>query len=621
VSLPWKTVSGEPAASNGIVGVSDGFTDLANDRTMDWRYPAASSGNVAQMGWIDLGTSPSGSADFSVALGFGGNEAAAMAEAAGALDHADTAQATYIAQWKAYTAGLADLGGTADNQFRLAAMVIKSAQDKTNGAMVAGLGTPWGETNTDTNAGGYHLVWPRDLFKFASAMINAGDSATANRAVEYLFNIQMDQTTGRFPQNTFDSGKPYWNGLQMDETAMPIVLAWRLGRNDLWPKVKLAADFVLRTGPRTDQERWEEVSGYSPSTIAAEVAGLVAAAELAQANGDTDRAKHYRAKADEWRNNVANWTFTQAGPLGNKRYYIRISNSLYADRDDKIHLQNGAPEIDQKQIVDGGFLELVRFGLMSPDDWTIRETLPEYDGLLRQSLPGRGFAWFRYNYDGYGERNDGSNYEKTGRGRLWPIFTAERGIYEVLQRNDGSAGKAYKDALKAFSSPSGFIPEQVWNQTTKLLDWQVDTPAPHVPGTPTKSIAPLNWAMGEYINLLHAMWKPSASRPEVVCQRYSCDKPMTTVTFNVEAQTVWGEEIYLVGDNALLGEWTPSSGIRMAAPSYPTWTVTTSLPANTPFSYKFLKRKDGQEIWEGGSNRSFSTPTSGEVTKAGTWQP
>ena len=630
ISLPWKMAGGQPMVSNGFVGQNDGFTDLfggAVDRTMDWRFEGAFSGNVAQMGWIDFGSANNAVISFDVVLSFGGNEAEAMSAANATLgSNLNALESTYLSQWKTYTNGLDAQNGLADDQYYLAAMSLKTIQDKSNGAMIAGAGTPWGEDNGDGNQGGYHLVWSRDLFKFASALLAAGDKQSANQAVDYLFNVQMQTTTregqkysrpGRFPQNSFVDGTPYWNGTKMDETAMPIILAWKLKRTDLWPKVKQAAEFLAHTGPRTDQERWEEMAGSSPSTIAAEIAGLVCAADLANAAGDPGAAAFYLRKADEWRNNLAGWTFTTTGFHGNSKYYIRITANQDPNDDVQLTFGNGAGAHGERYIIDGGFLELVRMGVMSPNDWTILETLPEYDAVLKQTIAGKGDAWFRYNYDGYGEANSGQSYNGiNGRGRLWPIFTAERGIYEIARSANGADGGPYLKALKAFSSAAGLIPEQIWNNSASITGWQTDTPAPYVPGTATRSIQPLSWAMGEYINLVAAMNHARSDAPAVVCARYSCDTPQAVVRFSVKAPTNWGESIYLVGNSPLLSNWVPEAGIKLSPTAYPVWTVTVSLPANTSFEYKYIKRTDtGPPVWESGANRSFTTPASGEVSR------
>ena len=622
-SLPWKKVKLQTMVSHGFAGKNDGWTDLFggnNDKTMNWHYERAAGGNVAQMGWLDFGANKQAQISFDVVLAFGKteNEATQTANATLASNLADV-EGAYRTEWKDYCQGLNKQNGTADDQYYLAAMALKSSQDKTNGAIIAGMGTPWGDHRGDEDPAGYHMVWARDLFKFASALLAAGDKPSAEKALGYLFQTQM-QASGRFPRNTYVSGKPGpWDSTQMDEVAMPIILAWKLNRADLWPTIKTAAEFLSHNGPRTDQERWEEVGGYSPSTIAAEVAGLICAASLADTANDPLAAKYYRQKADEWRNNLAEWTFTRTGPYGNQRYYIRINNQAASPDDaSTIWLPNGADSRVKRDIVDGGFLELVRMGVMSPNDWTILETLPEYDQILRQTIPGKGEAWFRYNYDGYGENDKGDPFHDKCtdcRGRLWPIFTAERGVYEIDQTGKGTSGQPYLAALKNFSSPAGMISEQVWNVSANITGWDTQTPAGYDPGTATGSMRPLNWAMGEYINLLTAINQGHNDAPEPVRQRYSTHQPQTTITFNVEAQTQMGENIYLVGNNPLLSQWVPDSAIKMSPRDYPIWSVTVSLPATTAFEYKYIRRADGgSPNWEAGANRTYTTPSMAEGT-------
>ncbi len=630
VSLPWKSNGTNAEVSSGFVGVNDGWTDLfggADDRTIDWQFDGAYGGNVAQLGWLDFGTNNGSSISFDLVLGFGTNEQMAMDNASATLSSDLTLlQTTYTQQWNAYCQTLNDQGGTADDQYYLAAMTLKSTQDKTNGAMVAGLGVPWGPSNHDGDSG-YHLVWARDLFKFASALVAAGDTNSANMAVNFLFNIQMQTVSGpspsapgRFPQNSFDNGQPFWNGTQMDEASMPIILAWKLNRLDLWPKIQMAAGFITNTGPSTQQDRWEEMSGYSPSTIAAEIAGLVCAADFATRSSDTNDAANYLQFADNWRNNVANWTFTTNGPYEDSNYYVRINQNQQPNANTQLNYANGAGSHDPRAIVDGGFLELVRLGDMSPSNWTILETIPKYDSLLKQTIPGKGDAWFRYNYDGYGEHNDGTPFNGTGAGRLWPIFTAERGIYQISQSGNGANGQPYLAALKQFSSQAGFIPEQVWNVSTNITGWETDTPTNDIPGTATGSMRPLSWAMGEYINLVAAMKNGHNDAPSIVIQRYASDQPQVTVNFNVNAPTAWGQNVWLVGDHPLLGAWNPQSGVALSPVAYPVWSVTVSLPASTNFQYKYVKiDQSGNITWEKDPNRTLTSPATGTATQSDTF--
>jgi glucoamylase len=587
VSVPWVRAHGgqspSPMVSSGFAGVCDGLTDLRDETgasSMDWAYTEATDGNVSQLGWLDLapasgsGSSVSSERRFDVVLGFGTTEREAIdtTNAVLAADLDATAH-RYDAGWQSYASSLDDQGGTADDEYFLAAMSLQSIRDKSSGAMIAAMGTPWGETRGDDDNGGYHLVWPRDLFKFANALITAGDVATARGAAKYLFGTLVQtldcgasesdaegcpngySRVGRFPQNAWINGQAYWTSTQLDEQAMPILLAYRVYEQGdattraeidaLWPRIRPTAEFILRTGPWTPQERWEETSGYSPSTIAAEIAGLVAAAELARLHGDAASAARYLAVADDWQARVSRWTFTTTGPHGDGRYFIRINpSSPRADADGlerfepagspddalALTIGNGGGEHDQREIVDGGFLELVRLGVLAPDDPGVLDSLPEYDALLKLDVPGRGSAWFRYDFDGYGETNEGEPWDgEKGRGRLWPIFTAERGMYEIARHGNGASGAEYLPMLRAFATPEGFIPEQVWNPETCFGEVCVTPPAGRAEGTATDSVAPLSWAMGEYISLLASV---HAGRvvdiPQIVCRRYDTCAPAAT---------------------------------------------------------------------------------------------
>ncbi|MBE3567640.1 MAG: amylase [Thermogemmatispora sp.] len=516
-SIPY--VSG--MTSSGFVGVNDGWTDLkassncgsstCPDYTMNYTYSLASNGNTAQTGLLDLSnggsvnTSTATSITFNLVLSFGqtsGSTAAAtVAEQTLNATLSDTSNmlATYVAQWNSFDNNLTSppaVGSTTaiqqarQQEYYLAANVLKASQDKQTGAFVAGLGVPWGDSNGDSDAG-YHLVWERDMYKIASALIVAGDSADALRAVQWAFNTQQ-QSDGHFPQNSYVNGTPYWNGIQMDEQAFPIILAWKLGLTDnstFVNHIKKAADYIVNNGPRTGQERWEENSGYSPSTIAAEIAGLLCAADIARVNGDTTDQTRYTNVADYYQGMVQNWTFTTTGPLGGGYYFERIDGNGNPNDGASITIANGGGTYDERTIVDAGFLELVRLGVMPANSPYITLSLPVIDATIKETINGYPY-WFRYNHDGYGEHSDGSNYNGTGIGRLWPVLTAERGIYTIAAGGDADL---YLSALMAAANSSGMIPEQIW-----------DTAAPsgYTPGTPTKSMNPLNWAMGEYIVLL-----------------------------------------------------------------------------------------------------------------------
>ncbi len=541
--------------SSGFVGENDGWTDLLGtsncgssscpDYTMNYSYSAADSGNTAQTGELDLSdggtinTSTATSISFDLVLSFGQTNGSTSATTsaeealAGTLgDNFSTMLSTYVSQWHTFDNSLNTppaVGGNSgvqqarEQEYYLAANVLKASQDKETGTFVAGLGTPWGDTNGDGDSG-YHLVWERDLYEFASALIVAGDTTDAKSAVLWAFDTQQE-SDGHFPQNSYVNGTPYWTGIQMDEQAFPILLAWKLGITDntnFTQHIKPAANYIISHGPSTGEERWEENSGYSPSTISAEIAGLVAAADIARINGDTSDEALWDNYADYWQGMMPNWTFTTNGSLGNGYYFERISDGKPNDGS-YVNIANGEGSYPESAIVDMGFLELVRQGVMPANSPYITLSLPVIDSTIEETVNGNDY-WFRYDHDGYGELPNGSNYDGTGGvGELWPILSGERGIYDIA---DGTSSDWALTSMMDAANASGFIPEQVWGN---------NPPSGNTAGTPTKSMNPLNWAMGEYITLLFSdSTNTIADEASVVANRYvtSAYQPHTGYTID-----------------------------------------------------------------------------------------
>ena len=520
-SLPYQA----GMIGSGFMGQSDGWTDLAGtsncgsstcpDYTMNYTYSEATDGNTVQTGLLDLSNggksdlSSATSLTFTLALSFGqssgSSDATSSAEhtLVGTLNDRSNMLAAYVAQWNSFDDSLYTppaVGNTPtiqqarQQEYYLAANVLKASQDKQTGTFVAGLGTPWGEINGDQDAGGYHLVWERDMYEFSSALIVAGDTADPKRALLWAFTKQQ-LPGGLFPQNSYVDGSPYFNGIQMDEQAFPIMLAWKLGvtdKQDYLQHIKPTADLIAKSGGVTGQERWEENGGYSPSTLAAMISGLVCAADIARINGDPTSQQRYLSTADYYRKMVIAWTYTTTGPLGNGHYFERLDSNGNPNDADTIQNSNGGGTYDQRSIVDMGFLELVRQGVYPANSPYIASSLPVVDAALEETINGNHY-WHRYNHDGYGEHINGSDYDGTGIGQLWPILSGERGIYTIAT---GANADQYLTAMMAAANGSGLIPEQVWGN---------NAPAGYTPGTPTKSMNPLNWAMGEYITLLFSI--------------------------------------------------------------------------------------------------------------------
>ena len=452
-----------------------------------------------------------------LALGFGNTAAQAATAARLSLARGfETIRREYEAGWQRYVATLPRITKH-QRQFNMAAMVLKGLEDKTfRGASIASPSTPWGggPNANEPTVSGYHGVWARDLYHVATAFDAMGDRATANRLLDYLFRVQQKRE-GSFPQNSWVDGRPIGGGLQMDQVGLPLVLAYQLGRTDraTWRKhIKPAADFILRRGPRTDQDRWEEKPGYSPATIAAQIAGLVCAAGIAKINGDRSSASAYLETADKWARNVDRWTVTETGHIG-RGYYLRITENEDPNDGAKMEINSSSLKADERKIVDAGFLELVRLGIKEPANALVVESLKLIDQLIKVDTPV-GEAWYRYNHDAYGETPDGGNYDgRNGVGRLWTLLTGERGEYEIAAGDVASARKRL-DTMAGFANDGLMLPEQVWDLKR----------APNASfrfGAGTGSATPLAWSMAQFIRLaMNIESGRNLETPKVVWERY-----------------------------------------------------------------------------------------------------
>jgi glucoamylase len=514
--------------SSGYLGTSDGWQDLRADHRMDFHYEAT-NGNIVQTGRTAL--TGVGRRHLTLALGFGGTDGAALQVARASLGSGFRAvSGAYAGGWHSYVRGLrrppSSLRTAAErNVYSSSVMVLAALEDKTyRGAFVASPTMPWAwGTNPDLEnpSGAYHLVWARDLYEKATGLLADGDRAAAGRALDYLLGTQQ-KADGSFPQNSTVDGTPHWTGTQLDEVADPIVLAWQLGRRDpaTWRHVKAAADYIVAHGPQTPQERWENQSGYSPATIAAEIAGLVCAADLARTRGDAASRTRYLSVADAWRSHVKGWTVTTNGPYGPKPYFLRLTKDGRPDSGTRYDIGDSGPDdVDQRAVVDPSFLELVRLGVLAPGDPAVTGSLKVIDARLGERTPSGEF-WHRYDFDGYGEQADGSGWNigfpagsGATRGRLWPLFAGERGEYEIAAGRHADARLA---AMAATANSGGLLAEQVWDNSPPAGE------PGFVPGTPTLSATPLGWAHGQYVRLAWSLERQrSVSTPSVVACRYT----------------------------------------------------------------------------------------------------
>ncbi|SCK57825.1 glycoside hydrolase family 15 protein [Streptomyces sp. WMMB 322] len=518
----------------GYLDVNDGWTQLSgNNGRLKHRYATAGPGNVVQLGRLRM----DGRARTrqTVVLGFGEQAADAVRTAKRSLRRGfEAAEGAYERGWLAYLAGLPKAPGClrspSDRSLYTASVVTLAAgEDKRNpGAFIASPSMPWAfgtDRNIAPETGSYHLVWARDLYHIGTGLLAAGDRDAADRAMDHLLRTQMPD--GHWSQNHKVDGTPFWTNIQLDETSAPLLLAWVLDRHDekTLRHLRRGADFILEfkseeghRAPFTPQERWEEQSGYSPSTIASAIAALVCLADLMQRGGQAADAAKYLAAADKWRESLDGWTVSTNGPHSSEPYYLRLTKDGKPNAGTAYELgNNNEGRADQRSVVDAGFLELVRLGVKPADDPVIRNSLEVVDRELAVDTPS-GRHWHRYSGDGYGEQPDGEPWTvdrpevKTTYGRLWPIFSGERGEYELLRGDRQSAGRRLRD-IAATAGETLMLPEQVWDDRPPVPEVQS--------GKGTASATPLAWTHAQYLRLAWSLERGTpVEYPTVVAERY-----------------------------------------------------------------------------------------------------
>ncbi len=514
-------------ATSGFAGTaSDGLSQLDASHALTQVYSDAVNGNVVQTGRVAL--PGRGNGNITLALGFGADRASAVSSAEGSLNSdVGTLRDAYRNSWISYDAGLTPPPGqlpglTAGRvrqlsaEYYLSANVVKASEDKTfPGAIVASLASPWGQAISagdpnNTYFGSYREVFARDLYEAWTGLVADGDLATARDAVTFLFDRQQE-ADGSMPRNSLVNGKPAPDSFntQLDECSYPILMAWTLGMTDstLYQNhIRPAAYFVASHGPSFGPERWEEQGGYSPSTIAAEIAGLISAADIADVNGDHVSARVFRGTADEWQRSIKGWAVTTNGPLATHPYFIRLSKTGDPNAAIFYNVGNGGPTLDQRTVIDAGFLELSRLGELAASDPAIQESLPVVDATIESTTPS-GPGWHRYNGDGYGDGSaDGHPWAPSGRGtgHLWPVLAAERGE-NGLQSGNAASAVALLDSMSNFASGVGLIPEQGWEGADLAASpYGTDPTVASIgfqDGRPAGSAAPLTWSAGSFVRL------------------------------------------------------------------------------------------------------------------------
>ena len=526
-------LSADPAFSQvsvGYFGSSDLWQDFSQHNAMSWNFTNAGPGFVV------LGAELA-AASGTIALAFANDPATAGSltgqSLAAGIGAARTAMTSAWQGWSASgqlpppTAGApASLG----DALRQSAMVLRVHQDHAYpGATVAGLSTPWGDTSN--NPGGYHLVWPRDAVECGFALALSGHSGDAQRLLDYL--VREQSPDGHWQQNFYPDGTPYWTGVQLDETALPVMLAAKLDDLGNPPSdatkamIASAVGYLVQNGPLSPQDRWEEDPGGSPFTLGVIIAALVAGAKYL----DAASANYALALADNWNERLEEWTYVAGSWLdtvfGLDGHYVRVGPDPQTGAARIANQPNQNFVVPSSGVLGLEFAYLARLGLRSPTSKAMTDTAQLADIMLARNV-GTGVGYYRYNYDGYGEDYQGANWTGTGTGRLWPLLAGERGHLAVLAGQDGLSQLT---AMLNMRTPSGLLPEQVWDQPPL-------TPRSGIPSLPlytgqrTLSAAPLAWAHSELIKLAWTRaTKTPAEQLTEVTGRYSGKPPSPSTSY------------------------------------------------------------------------------------------
>ncbi|MFN8572426.1 MAG: glycoside hydrolase family 15 protein [Gemmatimonadaceae bacterium] len=510
--------TGWTAMSVGFVGVSDGWREVREHGRLLNHYTIAADGNVALAGEVDLSLS---NGRCTIAIGFGPDpESAAFHARAALAEPYERVERRFMGPWVTFQNGLRaldEVDGSLEvpSLYRTSTAVLMSHLTmNADGGAIASLSVPWGQSKGDDDLGGYHLVWPRDMVQTAGALLAAGAHEPVRAMLRYLAVTQ--EADGHWAQNMWLNGEPYWNGIQLDETALPILLIDLAHREECialddelrwWPVTRRAALYLVEQGPATQQDRWEEDPGYTPFSLASCIAALVVAASVAERVGEPALAQYLRDTADDWYDRIDRWIYVTGTPLaadvGVRGYYVRGARD---DGDGNARIDGAmaavknrpadATPVPVSSIVSPDALALVRFGLRMPDDQRMIDTARVIDYLLRTETP-TGPVWHRYNEDGYGEHDDGRPFDGTGKGRGWPLLAGERAHYELaLGRLDRARDLGV--VMRRQASDGGMLPEQVWD-APDLVDLELFT------GRASGSAMPLAWAHAEYIKLLRSL--------------------------------------------------------------------------------------------------------------------
>ncbi|KAF8964432.1 glucoamylase [Flammula alnicola] len=537
--------------------------------------------------------------------------------------------------------------------------------------LLANIG-PSGAKSSGANAGvviaspsnsspNYLYTWTRDsslVFKAIVDQFTRGEDATlrtsidqflaAETTVQQVSNPSGTVSTGGLGEPKFNIdltaftgawGRPQRDGPALRATALISYGNWLIANSNtsfatsnVWPVVKLDLDYVAANWNLTGFDLWEEVSSSSYFTSAVQHRALREGAAFATKLGQTSVVSGYTTQA----NNVLCFMQSYWNPTSG--YMTANTGGGRSGKDANTALASihtfdpaaGCDSVTFQPCSDKALSSLKVYVDSFRSIYSINSGIASNAAVATGRYPEdsyyNGNPWYLTTLAVAEQLYDAGIVWKA-QGTLNVTSTSLAFFQQFL--SSVTAG-TYSNTTTTFATVTsgvqnfadGFISiVQQYTPSTGGLSEQYSKSN----GAPTSAVD-LTWS---YAALLTA----DAARNGVLSDSWgaqgltaaaSCggggSAGTVSVTFNVYATTVWGENIYLTGSVDALQNWSPTTALLLSAANYPTWSITVTLPASTAIQYKYIRIFNGAVTWESDPNMSVTTPASGSYIISDTWR-
>ncbi|KAI0304306.1 glucoamylase [Multifurca ochricompacta] len=498
----------------------------------------------------------------------------------------------------------------------------------------------------------YLFTWVRDsslVFKVIIDQFTLGQDPslrgqidnffTAEAALQQVSNPSGTISTGGLaePKYNIDGtaftgpwGRPQRDGPALRSTSLITYANWLLGQgnssfvtNTLWPVIKLDLDYVATYWNQSTFDLWEEINSSSFFTTAVQHRALREGSALATRIGQSASVGTYNTQA----NNILCFLQTFWNPAAG---YItantgggrsgKDSNTILAS----IHtwdIQAGCDATTFQPCSDKALSNLKVY----VDSF--RSVYPINSGVSATSADVyfNGNPWYLSTfaiaeqlYDAILTWQSVGSIQVTSTSLAFfrqfapsistGTYAASSSQYSQLTSAIKTFADGFVEIAAKYTPSNGGLAEQFEKST----------------GTPL-SAADLTWsyasvltASAAHAGLTPASWGASGLTVPGSC--VSNPGPQASVTFNVQATTQFGENIFLSGSVDALENWSSDNALPLSAAAYPVWSITVNVPANTNIQYKYIRKFNGGVTWESDPNNSFNTPASGSVTLNDSWR-